>query len=120
MLVQEAEILTAMGNKRLAVPLSEVRWEKEGVGGVVTKDGKSYIETKGKKSKEAAAGENVGSVLEPGAAALRRTALSTVVGMVQSLEHVLREVSGKSQDEWDGWLGKMMGNLVRENGTSWG
>jgi len=33
---------------------------------------------------------------------------------------VLREVSGKSQDEWDGWLGKMMNDLVKDNGTSWG
>jgi len=118
MLVQEAETLTAVGNRRLAVPLSEVRWEREGVGGVVTKDGKSYIETKGRRSgKESAP---TGTALEPVAAARRRTALLTVVQMIQSLEHVLREVSGKSQDEWDGWLGKAMNNLVKENGTSWG
>ncbi|KAK0652865.1 hypothetical protein B0T16DRAFT_292701, partial [Cercophora newfieldiana] len=118
-LLQEAEILTGMGSRRLAVPLSEVRWEREGVGGVVTKDGKSYIETKGRSR----AGKEVvaaGAALDPGAAALRRTALLTVVQMIQSMEHVLREVSGKSQDEWDGWLGKMMNNLVKENGTSWG
>jgi hypothetical protein len=51
---------------------------------------------------------------------LRRTALLTVVQQIQALEPVLREVSGKSQDEWDTWLGKMMNDLVRENGTSWG
>ena len=118
MLVQEAEVLTAVGNRRLAVPLSEVRWEREGVGGVVTKDGKSYIETKGKRAGKDA--PPIGASLDPGAAALRRTALLTVVQMIQSLEHVLREVSGKSQDEWDGWLGKMMNNLMKENGTSWG
>ncbi|KAK3685380.1 hypothetical protein B0T22DRAFT_382282 [Podospora appendiculata] len=118
LLVQEAEILTGVESRRLAVPLSEVRWEREGVGGVVTKDGKSYIETKGRRGgKEGVA---AGKALEPGAAALRRTALLTVVQMIQSLEHVLREVSGKSQDEWDAWLGKMMIDLVRENGTSWG
>lgn len=118
LLLQEAETLTAIGNQRLAVPLSEVRWEREGVGGVVTKDGKSYIETKGRRAgKESAP---AGAALDPPAAALRRTALLTVVQMIQSLEHVLRDVSGKSQDEWDGWLGKMMNNLVKENGTSWG
>ncbi|KAK5660178.1 hypothetical protein OQA88_13648 [Cercophora sp. LCS_1] len=118
LLVQEAETLTAVGNRRLAIPLSEVRWEREGVGGVVTKDGKSYIETKGRRAgKESAP---TGAALDPAAAALRRTALLTVVQMIQSLEHVLRDVSGKSQDEWDGWLGKMMNNLVKENGTSWG
>ncbi|KAK0619350.1 hypothetical protein B0T14DRAFT_400625, partial [Immersiella caudata] len=117
LLIQESEILTGVENRRLAVPLSEVRWEREGVGGVVTKDGKSYIETKGKRGKEVAP---AGQALDPGAAARRRTALLTVVQMIQSMEHVLRDVSGKSQDEWDGWLGKMMSNLVKENGTSWG
>lgn len=120
LLLQEVETLTGLGSKRLAVPLSEVRWEREGVGGVVTKDGKSYIEStkgyRGTKRNEAAAGKPLGA----GQAAVRRTALLTVVMQIQSLEAVLREVSGKSQDEWDGWCGKMMNDLVKENGTSWG
>jgi SAM-dependent methyltransferase len=120
LLLQEVETLSGLGSKRLAVPLSEVRWEREGVGGVVTKDGKSYIEStkgyRGGKRNEAAAGRPLGA----GQAAVRRTALLTVVTQIQSLEAVLREVSGKSQDEWDGWCGKMMNDLVKENGTSWG
>ncbi|KAK4191272.1 hypothetical protein QBC35DRAFT_487815 [Podospora australis] len=117
-LIQEAEVLTGVGSRRLAVPLSEVRWEREGVGGVVTKDGKSYIETKAKRVGKD--GVPVGRALEPAAAAVRRTALTVVVQQIQSMESILREVSGKSQDEWDGWMGKMMNDLVRENGTSWG
>ncbi|KAK4040213.1 hypothetical protein C8A01DRAFT_46451 [Parachaetomium inaequale] len=131
LLIQEADALTNVGSRRLAIPLSEIRWEREGVGGVVTKDGKSYIETKAAArpmttmatGKEVGGGGGTGGgrgCLEPGAAALRRTALMTVVGMVQSLEPMLREASGKSQDEWDAWSGKMMNDLVRENGTSWG
>lgn len=134
LLVQESEALTGVGSRRLAVPLSEIRWEKEGVGGVVTKDGKSYIETKARRAGASAGGGGAGSVrdgggaggavggkgLDPAAAALRRTALMTVVQQIQSLEPMLRETSGKSQDEWDAWLGKMMNDLVRENGTSWG
>ncbi|KAH6626756.1 hypothetical protein B0J18DRAFT_364919 [Chaetomium sp. MPI-SDFR-AT-0129] len=137
MLVQESEVLTGIGSRRWAVPLSEIRWEKEGVGGVVTKDGKSYIETKGKgrragSSSGGGVGLGIGSGrdtsgggserrgLEPAAAALRRTALMTVVGMIQSMEPMLREANGKSQDEWDTWVGKMMNDLVRDNGTSWG
>ncbi|KXX81476.1 hypothetical protein MMYC01_201755 [Madurella mycetomatis] len=135
LLIQEAEVLKEVGSRRLAVPLSEVRWEREGVGGVVTKDGKSYIETKARRlfggAKDggagadggrgaAAGGGSAGRTLDPPAAALRRTALMTVVGQIQSFEPVLREVSGKSQDEWDAWVGKMMNDLVRENGTSWG
>ncbi|KAL2017103.1 hypothetical protein VTK56DRAFT_2575 [Thermocarpiscus australiensis] len=124
LLTQECEALTAPGTRRLAVPLSEVRWEREGVGGVVTKDGKSYIETKARRvgggGREGAGALPTGKPLEPAAAALRRTALMVVVKQIQSLEPILREVSGKSQDEWDAWMGKMMNDLVRENGTSWG
>ncbi|KAL8376566.1 hypothetical protein RB595_007594 [Gaeumannomyces hyphopodioides] len=128
--------LTGVGSRRMAVPLSEVKWEREGVGGVVTKgDGKSYVSTTakaGKGGEEAGGGEgnssgNVGGGssgkgrgLSPSQAALRRTALETVVQLIQSLEPVLREASGKSQDEWDAWQGKMQNNLLLENGTSWG
>ncbi len=128
LLLQEAETLTGLGSRRLAVPLSEIRWEREGVGGVVTKDGKSYIDTTktNASSRVAAAAPNKDGVgaggkgLEAAAAALRRTALLTVVQQIQSLEPMLREAGGKSQDEWDTWVGKMMNDLVRENGTSWG
>lgn len=128
LLLQE-EGLVGIGSKRLAVPLSEVKWEREGVGGVVTKDGKSYV--KGLRGEGGGAANNndsssttsaggKGKALSANQAALRRTALLTVVQLIQSLEPVLREVSGKSQDEWDGWLGKMMNDLLKENGTSWG
>ncbi|CAK7237621.1 hypothetical protein SEUCBS140593_010039, partial [Sporothrix eucalyptigena] len=120
--LQEAESLTNVSSRRLAVPLSEMRWEREGVGGVVTKDGKTYIETKGMpktkgKGREAEQGKKT---ITPAQSALRRTALLTVVQLIQSLEPILREVSGKSQDEWDGWSGKMMNDLMKENGTFWG
>ena len=119
MLLQESETLCDVRSRRLAIPLSEVRWEKEGVGGVVTKDGKSYIDTRGKgKQKSDASGRN--KTLSAGQAALRRTALQTVVQGIQALEPMLKEVSGKRQDEWDGWIGKMMNDLMKENGTSWG
>ncbi|KAK4100162.1 hypothetical protein N658DRAFT_428223 [Parathielavia hyrcaniae] len=156
LLVQEAEALAGVGSWRLAVPLSEIRWEKEGVGGVVTKDGKSYIETKARRgggavgivgggggggggggvvgamvgggaggggsssSSSSSSSSGGAGALDAAAAAVRRTALMIVVGKIQSLEPVLREASGKNQDEWDAWVGKMMNDLVRENGTSWG
>lgn len=118
MLIQESEELTDIQSKRLAIPLSEVRWEREGVGGVVTKDGKSFINSGKGKGKDKP--DEQKKTLTEAQAALRRTALMTVVQQIQSLEPILREVSGKSQDEWDGWLGKMMNDLMRENGTSWG
>ncbi|KAK8096632.1 SAM binding domain-containing protein containing protein [Apiospora kogelbergensis] len=108
--------LSDVRSKRMAIPLSEVRWEREGVGGVVTKDGKSYIDSmKGKgKLSDAKSIRGGGKSLTQVQAAVRRTALETVVGMIQALEPVLRESSGKSQDEWDGWAGKMINDLLKE------
>ncbi|KAI1171460.1 hypothetical protein F4777DRAFT_53045 [Nemania sp. FL0916] len=117
-LLQEAESLTDVQSKRLAVPLSEIRWEREGVGGVVTKDGKSYIDSQKGKYKDQ--DWKTGSPVTPAQSALRRTALETTVSFILALEPVLKEVSGKSQEEWDTWAGKMTNDLLREGGTSWG
>ena len=114
-LLQESEILTDVGSRRLAIPLGEVRWEREGVGGTVTK-GSHGISTKGKgKGRE---GDR--RVLTAGQAALRRTALGTFVNMIESLELVLREASGKDPSEWDRWQESMMNDLLNSDGTSWG
>lgn len=115
-LLQESETLMEVKSKRMAIPLSEVRWEREGVGGVVTKDGKSYVEMKGKGPHQKVEKKS----LTAGQSALRKTAMLTVVQQIQALEPILRDASGKSQDEWDVWLGKMMADLMNENGTSWG
>jgi hypothetical protein len=132
LLVQEAESLAgSVGSRRLAVPLSDVRWEREGVGGVVTKDGKKgsvsgAADSSAVPSTPASAcfvgpgKESAGRMLDPAGAALRRTALMVVLQRIQGLEPMLREASGKSQDEWDTWMGKMMNDLVKEHGTSWG
>lgn len=113
-LLQEAEALTEVKSRRLAIPLSEVRWEREGVGGVVTSDGRQT--TRDWRSKYSKAGRT----LTPAQKALRKTALLTVVQQMQALEPILREVSGKSLDEWDVWLDKMMSDLMGHNGASLG
>ncbi|KAF4629748.1 hypothetical protein G7Y89_g8394 [Cudoniella acicularis] len=116
MLLQESEDLTEIDSRRLAIPLGEVRWEREGVGGGTVTQGTNghTISSKGK------AREFDRKMLTAGQAALRRTALQTVVQMIESLEPILREVSGKGQDEWDRWQGNMMNDLLKNNGTSWG
>ncbi|CAK7265569.1 hypothetical protein SEPCBS57363_001649 [Sporothrix epigloea] len=120
--LQEADSLKTVSSRRLVVPLSEMRWEREGVGGVVTKDGKAYIETKGMPKAKGKMGdvEQGKKTITHAQSALRRTALLTFVQLIQSLEPMLREVSGKSQEEWDGWSGKMMNDLMKDNGTFWG
>lgn len=126
-LIQEP-LLTNNGSKRLAIPLSEVRWEREGVGGVVTKDGKSYIDTsKGigkaltaKRASESADPDKKAKSLSPGQLALRQTALQTVVQFIEGMEPALRKVSGKKQDEWDVWMDKLMKELIEKDGTNCG
>jgi SAM-dependent methyltransferase len=117
MLLQESEDLIEIESRRLAIPLGEVRWEREGVGGAITQSTNGIsngIPTKGKTK------DVNHKVLTAAQAALRRTALMTVVQMIESLEPLLREASGKSQDEWDRWQGNMMNDLLKNNGTSWG
>ncbi|KAH8815949.1 hypothetical protein F5884DRAFT_662546 [Xylogone sp. PMI_703] len=115
-LVQEPD-LTDIGDRRFAIPLGEeVRWEKEGVSTGSTSIG-AHAPSKG-KSKEP--GRQQRKHLTASQAALRSTALQTVVQLIDSLEPLLREASGKGQDEWDRWYGSMMNDLLKQNGTSWG
>ncbi|OTA05163.1 hypothetical protein A9Z42_0057860 [Trichoderma parareesei] len=115
-LLQEYETLGDVRSRRIALPLSEFRWEKEGIGGVVTTDAKP-AESKGKEPPTPRLEKKT---LTPGQIALRQTALLTQVQEIQALEPILREVSGKSQDEWDMWLTKMMSDLMDESGTALG
>jgi hypothetical protein len=119
LLLQEAEDLADIESRRLAIPLGEVRWEREGVGGADSKDvaggrGSQSSSAKGK-------GHEPGHRnLTRGQAALRQTALLTVVQKIEALGPLLREASGKDQTEWDRWLDNMMKDLMEHNGTSWG
>ena len=115
MLLQESELLVEIDSRRLAIPLGEVRWEREGVGGAATQGTNGHVISSKGKAKEFDR-----RTLTAGQAALRRTALMTVIGMIESLEPLLREASGKGQDEWDRWQGNMMADLLKHGGTSWG
>ncbi|UKZ83821.1 hypothetical protein TrVFT333_011634 [Trichoderma virens FT-333] len=114
-LLQEYETLADVRCRRIALPLSEFRWEKEGIGGVITTDSKPDA-----KGKETATSKLDKKTLTAGQIALRQTALLTQVQEMQALEPILRDVSGKSQDELDMWLTKMMSDLMDESGTSLG
>lgn len=50
--------------------------------------------------------------LTPDQAALRQTALMTVLQFIQSMEPLLKEVSGKTSDEWSNWCSGMMTDLL--------
>jgi SAM-dependent methyltransferase len=99
MLLQETETLRDVENRRVAVPLGELRWEREQAG-----------ERNAAKRRGSEAGKvKKGSVTFDSAtlteeqAALRYTALLVVIQMIESLEPLLKEVSGKNQEEWQRW-----------------
>ncbi|ESZ93709.1 hypothetical protein SBOR_5894 [Sclerotinia borealis F-4128] len=113
LLLQEAEVLEQIESRRLAIPLGEVRWEREGVGGSATL--MNGLHGSNGKVKEVDRKH-----LTPGQAALRRTALMSIIQMIESLEPLLKEASGKTMDEWDRWCGHLMTDMLKNNGTSWG
>ena len=50
--------------------------------------------------------------MSPDQMALRQTALLSVVQMIESLEPLLKEVSGKNSEEWGHWWASMMADLM--------
>lgn len=116
-LVQESDTLVDVRSRRLAIPLSEVRWERGGADSAAKSDAGPGGEATGEQASSPGTRPRT---LSSGQSALRATALLTVVEQVQALEPILREASGKSQDEWDVWLGKMLGDVMGDGGASWG
>lgn len=116
MLLQETETLCDVENRRVAIPLGELRWEREAAGErIVPKRSASEIA----RLKKGATGLNSTALVEE-QAALRYTALLIVIQLVESLEPLLKEVSGKNQEEWQRWWGGMMQNLLEQKGASSG
>ena len=89
------ESLHSIGSRRIAIPLGEIKWEQ--------------------KSQE---GER--KSLTPEQFAIRQTALMTIVQMIESLDPMLMEVSGKGKDEWDRWWTGMITDLLQKGGVTTG
>jgi len=106
MLLQETETLCGVENHRVAIPLGELRWEREAAG-------------ESEKSKKGSVAQE-GIALTEEQATLRYTALMVVIQMIESLEPLLKEVSGKNQEEWQRWYQLMMSSLLEQKGASSG
>ncbi|KAI9849616.1 MAG: hypothetical protein M1837_002741 [Sclerophora amabilis] len=121
-MVQEADALANQGNRRFAILLSEVRWEREGIGGgQVSEEGPSGRKRSISRLMSSAKGKSAETeprLLTPDQWALRRTALMIFVQMIESLEPLLKEASDKNQDEWGRWWAGMMESLLEKKGTS--
>ncbi|KAI9871937.1 MAG: hypothetical protein M1830_002240 [Pleopsidium flavum] len=120
----EPESLGSVGSRRMAIPFGEVRWEREGVGGNyldTRKRGRRQLSTSGLMAAVKEDGKQLRpSTLNANQAALRRTALLTMVQMIESLEPMLKEASGKTQSEWDRWWAGMTTDLLEQKGTASG
>ncbi|KAH7394178.1 SAM binding motif-containing protein [Phaeosphaeria sp. MPI-PUGE-AT-0046c] len=116
MLLQETETLYDVENRRVAIPLGELRWEREQAG--ERNNAKRRGSEAGRLKKGNVAFDSV--TLTEEQAALRYTALLVVIQMIESLEPLLKEVSGKNQEEWQRWWGWMMTNLLEQKGASSG
>ena len=103
-LYQEPELLGDVGIRRVAVPLGELRWERDATN---VRNDSPKTPQKGK----AKASGDVASLTEE-QYAIRQTALMTVLQKIESLEPLLKEVSGKNTEEWSHWWASMMSNLL--------
>lgn len=105
MLSQESG-LEDVKQRRVAIPLSELRWEKKAAQEKRISNGHDSLMSTGSREK------GVRGPLTPDQAALRHTALMTVLQMIESMEPMLKEVSGKTSEEWATWWSGMMTELL--------
>jgi ubiquinone/menaquinone biosynthesis C-methylase UbiE len=116
MLLQETDLLCNVENRRVAIPLGELRWEREAAAEKPQMKRRGSEVAKGKRPSQ----PMDCSALTEEQGALRYTALLVVIQMIESMEPLLKEVSGKNQEEWQRWWGWMMANLLEQKGASSG
>lgn len=119
LLYQEPDTLCDVGTRRIAVPLRELNWEKERAADRKHSRTKSDVNPAPVAKGKGKAGA-VESFLTAEQTALRSTALLTVLQMVESLEPLLKEVSGKNTEEWSHWWASMMSSLLDHKGPATG
>lgn len=90
MFTAHADELNDSGSRRIAVPFCEMRWEKE----------------------------NNKPPLDDYQLSLRQCALQNCFDFMDALEPLLKEESGKRQDEWDRWKAGLVSELMHGNGAA--
>ena len=114
----EAEVPGNVGSRRVAIPFSPTRWEADDL----SSQSEQNICTTKAKGKGSAAQACVPKAnhkpLTPEQGAVRRTALNITIGLIESLEPLLKEQSGMKQDEWYRWWGNMTADLLDKEGTA--
>ena len=104
----ETDSFLNYGSRRIAIPLSEIRWERDpSIRKPSIGHADATIDSRGR-----------GRILNKDQLAMRRTALNTVVQMIEGMESILMDASEKSKDEWDRWWAAMITDLLQNEGTS--
>jgi SAM-dependent methyltransferase len=112
-LYQEPESLGDVGMHRVAIPLGDLRWERE-------RDSHHH----GRSKSEAMNGLGAKGKIRLGIvdqsltneqAAIRQTALLTVIQLIESMEPLLKEASNKNTEEWSYWWASMMADMMDPN-----
>jgi SAM-dependent methyltransferase len=116
LILQEADALNDFAYRRLAIPLGELRWERDGTERPIP----SHPSRPEARRRNSEARRLKDGTLTEDQAALRYTALLVVIQMIESLEPILKEVSGKNAEEWQRWWAWMMEDLVERRGASTG
>ena len=86
-----------VGFKRIAIPLGTLPWERSDAG---NRDTRSRGIRRARQTR-----------LNSDQEALRNVALMSLLQMVESLEPLLKSVSGKNSEEWSYWWASMMTDL---------
>ena len=100
----------------MAIPLSDIRWEREENGESKSLSKKTGGEKRSSKPKSKPEPSMNYRSLTPEQSGLRRTALLTIIGLIESLEPFLLQESGKTQDEWDRWWAGLNQDLLEKDG----
>ena len=105
-LIQGAE-LSNIGLRRVAIPLCELKGERDG----------SKLDAYDRGAPESPVSSTKGKnrsrdkILSADQMAIRQTALTSVRQMIENLEPLLKEVSGKNSEEWTHWWASMTADL---------
>ena len=109
-LLQEPERLSNVGYRRIAIPLTELRWEQEGSSDTEGKAGDKNADQSDRESKKLTE-EQLG---------LREAALTTFFQLIESLEPILHKASDKSNEEWRLWWKAMVSDLLEKRAINGG
>lgn len=110
---------TDVGRSRLAIPFGDLRWEAED-SSIIDRGEELESQTGGNSTLISSEPLKAQSPLDPDQMALRKTALQTSIGLIESLEPMLIKESEMKQDEWDRWWAGMSSDLLEKNGAAGG